>query len=407
MAHIRKQKNEKQLGLAGVLALCLLLAVFEGCGRSAARPDPRSPRGVPVDTVGEFGSYGTGAGQFDEPFGIALDQRSGDIYVVDTKGWRIEKFTAGGAFLLAWGWGVADGSTRAPQTCAKRCFAGIEGPGAGQFYLPQGVAVDNDPSSPSRGDVYVVDVLNYRVEKFSPSGRFLLMFGGGVNRTAVGRHDHAEEDICPVKPGDVCGSGAEEPAGGALELRVDGSYIAVGANGTVYVGELNRVKMFSPEGAYQGKIALTPAPPPSESSENGGVSGLAVNAAGDLYVVRDGIVGVREYTPSGKLIRILEPGGQPAFSEGPAPSLALDPAGNIFVDVYANYLHRIDEYTAGGVKIASFDTGVKALPAIADKEDGLPGMVYDPHNERLYVVNADVNVTPLIARVRMVTPPRP
>ncbi len=390
-----------------MLALCLLLGALAGCGSSAARPDPRSVRGVPVDTVGEFGSYGTGAGEFDEPFGIALDQRSDDVYVVDTKGWRIEKFTAAGAFLLAWGWGVADGRTQALQTCTERCFDGLEGTEAGQFRLPQGVAVDNDPSSPSRGDVYVVDVLNYRVEKFSPAGKFLLMFGGGVNQTAVTRHDHAEEDVCPVKPGDVCGKGTEASAGGALELRVDGSYIAVGANGSVYVGELNRVKMFSPEGAYQGQIALTPAPPPSESRETGGVSGLAVNAVGDLYVVRDGIVGVREYTPSGKLIRILEPGGRPAFPEGPAPSLALDPAGNVFIDVYANYLHRIDEYSAGGAKIATFDTGVKAFPGIADKEDGLPGMVYDPHNERLYVVNADVNVKPLIARVRMVTPPRP
>jgi hypothetical protein len=407
MVHLDKHANEKLSRLAGVLALCLLLALLAGCGSSASRPDPRSVRGVPVDTVGEFGSYGTGAGQFDEPFGIALDERSDDVYVVDTKGFRIEKFTAGGAFLLAWGWGVADGRTQALQTCTRRCFDGFEGARAGEFHLPQGVAVDNDPSSPSRGDVYVVDLFNYRIEKFSPTGRFLLMFGGGVNRTAVRHHDHAEEDVCPVKPGDVCGRGTEASAGGALELRVDGSYIAVGANGSVYVGERNSVKEFSPEGVYQGQIALAPAPPPSESQETGGVSGLAINAAGDLYVVRDGIVGVREYTPSGKLIRILEPGGRPAFPEGPAPSLALDPAGNVFIDVYANYLHRIDEYSAGGAKIASFDTGVKALPGIADKEDGLPGMVYDPHNQRLYVVNADVNVKPLVARVRMVTPPRP
>jgi hypothetical protein len=414
MAQLGKRKNEKQWRLAGVLALCLLLGVLQGCGSSdAPGGSSNAPRGsgadggVPADTAGEFGSYGTTAGKLKEPFGIAVDQSSGDVYVVDTKNGRIQKFTSAGKFLLAWGWGVADGQTQGQQTCTQTCFSGLEGEGPGQFRLAQGIAVDNDPSSPSHGDVYVVDVLNYRVDKFSPTGTLLLTFGGGVNHTADSNHDHADEDRCPVGIDEICGKGTEGSHGGALELTVDGSYIAVGPNGTVYVGERNRVKTFSPQGVYQGQIKLAPAPPPSESRENGGVSGLAVNASGDLYVVRDGIVGVREYEPSGKLIRILEPGGEPAFPEGPYPSLALDPAGNVFIDVYANYLHRIDEFSADGAKIASFDTGKKALPGIADKEDGLPGMAYDSRTGKLYVVNADVNVTPLIARVRLVTPPRP
>lgn len=403
MAHRDEEKNGRRSTLAGVLALCLLLGALAGCGSADA---PRF-RGVPADTAAEFGSYGTAAAEFKEPFGIAVDQRSGDVYVVDTKNARIQKLTSAGRFLLAWGWGVADGRSRALQTCTKTCFTGLEGEGEGEFDLAQGIAVDNDPSSPSRGDVYVIDIFNYRVDKFSPTGRFLLEFGGGVNHTASGDHDHAEEDVCPVKPGDVCGKGSDGPAGGGLELTTDGSFIAVGGDGTVYVGERNRVKKYSSEGVYQGQITLTPTLPPSESRESGGVSGLAVNAVGDLYVVRIGVVGVREYAPSGKLIRILEPGGEPAYPEGPAPSLALDPAGNVFIDVYANYLHHIDEYSAAGAKIASFDRGVKAPPGIADKEDGLPGMAYDSQTRKLYMINADVNVTPLVARVRAVTPPRP
>ncbi len=407
MTHRDTEKNGRRSRLAGVLALCLLLGMLAGCGSSDAPRDSPRFRGVPADTAAEFGTYGTAAAEFKEPFGIAVDQSSGDVYVVDTKNARIQKFTSAGSFLLAWGWGVADGRTQALQMCTKTCYTGLEGEGEGEFHLAQGIAVDNDPSSPSRGDVYVIDIFNYRVDKFSPSGKFLLEFGGGVNRTASRDHDHAEEDICPVKPGDVCGKGTEAPAGGGLELSVDGTFIAVGANGTVYVGERNHVKAYSSEGVYQGQIKLTPTLPPSESRESGGVLDLVVNAAGDLYVVRDGVVGVREYAPSGKLIRILEPGGPPAYPEGPAPALALDPAGNIFIDIYANYLHRIDEYSAGGAKIASFDRGVKALPGIADKEDGLPGMAYDPQTKQLYMVNADVNVIPPVARVRTVTPPRP
>lgn len=82
-------------------------------------------------------------------------------------------------------------------------------------------------------------------------------------------------------------------------------------------------------------------------------------------------------------------------------------ANNVFIDVYANYRHRIDEYSSSGVRIASFDRGPRALPSIADKEDGLSGMAYNPHTKKLYIVNADVNVRPLVERVRIVKPPQP
>ncbi len=387
------------------------MAALAGCGTThTKRPvhlheDPSGT--VIADTVGEFGKHGTGAGDLEEPVGIAVDQRSDDIYVVDSNHVRIEKFTSTGSFLLASGWGVADGRTRAPQTCTKKCFAGISGSGAGQFNFPEGIAVDNDPSSPSYRDVYVVDIRNHRVEKFSPRGIFLLSFGGGVNRTAQNDHRSAEENVCPVHRGDICGGGTQGPTGAQLELTVEGSFIAVGWDGTVYVGARNRVKTFAPTGRYLSQIKLNPDPPASEDRESGGVSGLAVNAAGDLYVIRNNIVGVNEYTPSGNLMRTLEPGGHPAYPEGPAPSLALDPAGNVYIDIYANYTHRIDEYNAEGVKIVSFDKGEKAPPGIADKEDGIPGMAYNSHTKKLYVLNADVNVKPIVERVRIVAPPQP
>jgi tripartite motif-containing protein 71 len=124
------------VGRRGGLMCGLLAVVMVGCA------DPGMVR--------EFARYGKGAGELREPFGIAVDARSGDVYVVDTNNWRIEKFMPDGRFLLAWGWGVANGRSRAPQTCTSRCFAGIQGPGAGQFQFPEGVAVDNDPSSSSQ-----------------------------------------------------------------------------------------------------------------------------------------------------------------------------------------------------------------------------------------------------------------
>jgi hypothetical protein len=384
-------------GLRGALLAglsVLLLMGMGGCGGSAGR-------------VREFATYGAGAGGLREPFGIAVDWRSGDVFVVDTNNWRVDKFTARGRFVMAWGWGVGNGVTRALESCRRRCFAGVQGAGAGEFQFPEGIAVDNDPHSASFGDVYVVDIYNRRVQKFTAAGRFLLMFGGGVNRTARQRRESAGQDVCPVRRGDVCGAGREGGAGGTLELTVEGSFIAVAPEGVVWVGQHNRLKAFSPAGHYLREIQMRPLPTPGDGNEAGGVSGLAVNGTGDFYVIRHGISGVQEYAPSGGLVRTLERGDEPAYDEGPTPTVTQDRKGNVFVDVYAHEVHRIDEFSPDGVKVASFDRGRKAPPQIADREDGLPGMAYDPKTKQLYLVNADINVRPRVARIRALTPPLP
>jgi hypothetical protein len=130
-----------------------------------------------------FGSTGSGTGQFEtgngasSPSGVAVSQTTGDIYVADPGNSRIDQFDAAGSFTRAWGWGVADGSTEAPQVCTSICFPGLPGFGAGQLYGPTFVAVDNS-GGPSNGDVYVGDANNtITVSKFDSSGRPLTTWG--------------------------------------------------------------------------------------------------------------------------------------------------------------------------------------------------------------------------------------
>ena len=61
---------------------------------------------VPLFSIGTPGS---GAGQFQSPIGVAVQQTNGDIYVADSANARIQKFDATGKFKGAWGWGVKDG----------------------------------------------------------------------------------------------------------------------------------------------------------------------------------------------------------------------------------------------------------------------------------------------------------
>jgi DNA-binding beta-propeller fold protein YncE len=355
-----------------------------------------------AEGAGWFGSRGEAAGQFIEPNGIAVERGSGNIVILDSNNHRIERYTKNGAFLRAWGWGVADGKTEAMQTCATTCHAGLEGTGAGQLGFAEGVAIDNDPLSPSYRDVYVVDIGNHRVEKFGPSGEFMLMLGGSVNATAHERGEAANEDVCPVNPGDRCKEGAIGPGKGQFEFPVEGDYIAVGSSGVVYVGDRNRVQEFGPGGNYESQVTLTPQPEGS-GSEVGGTAALAVDGVGDLYVVRNGVRGVRKYGQWGEQLQTLDEQGVPEYNEGPTPAIAPDSSGNIFIDDNAgdpnpNAVHRILECDSTGRMLASFDMGM---------EDGVHGIAFNETIGKLYVVNANNNVTPVITRVRFVSPPAP
>ena len=144
---------------------------------------------APADVV--FGiPPGPGAGQTDNPEAIAIDREAGLLYVADGGNNRVDVFKADGSFLRAFGWGVADGTTAALQTCTTTCFKGLSGGGAGEFSDASSIAVDNDPASPAHHDVYVAD--GSRVQRFStddngtpanPADDFAVFeraWGGGV-----------------------------------------------------------------------------------------------------------------------------------------------------------------------------------------------------------------------------------
>jgi hypothetical protein len=246
-----------------------------------------APAAAQADT--SFGEPGTGAGQFSQLFGgVATSQKEGDdVYVLDAgQNQRVSQFTPAGVFVRSFGWGVLDGAAEL-QTCttATGCQAGQEGSGPGQLDWSDEIAVDNDPASPSYGDLYVVDQRNFRIEKYSPSGEFLLMFGGEVDHTT-----HADlctaEDIA-VKH-DTCGAGVPGTGPGRFYessvhifhtaaqsfSEANSNSIAVGLGGTVYVGDFRRVQEFESDGTFLRQLGLPEAQ---------FVTSLAVNESGHVF----------------------------------------------------------------------------------------------------------------------------
>jgi len=325
-----------------------------------------------------FGSEGARAGQISEKAqGIAVEQQSGDVYVADRQNARIDKFGPEGEFLLAFGWGVADGETQALQACTTSCFKGLEGAGAGEFFSeggPEGIAVDNDPFSASHGDIYVVDPRNKRVQKFGPQGEFLLMFGGEVNAGD-------NSDICVA--GESCQAGVEGSEAGQFDGLTARS-IAVGPEGSVYVGDANRVQRFSEGGAVEGEVTLGGA---------GQIVNLAVDASKDLYLHGGSQQGVHKYEPTEptgvELGSPRDPAGEPN-----GLSLAIGPADEVFVNDFRlpSGPHHILTFEPEGEQSASFDRGGEA-------ENGQRGIAYSAFTKALYVLNAGA--------VRIVPPPPP
>lgn len=244
---------------------------------------PTAAEGAAPPLRNHFCDQGVTAGKCRIPRGIAVDQASGAIYVADQDNFRINKFTAWGEFSRAWGWDVVgsgpgdDGSGFEICVPARGddCKAGAEGVAAGQFgTLAAGVAVD-----PQTGDVYVTDRLvgssGERVQKFDSEGNFLLMFGGGVNQGP-----NHPGDVCTAQhlvEGDVCGQGTvgdPGPGEGQFGRWPVASFVAVGPDRTVYVGDQERIQAFLPDGSFKSQLSL---------AGKGFVSGLAIAPGGGFY----------------------------------------------------------------------------------------------------------------------------
>jgi hypothetical protein len=148
---------------AGVLAL-------SGSAAQAALVHP---------LVGSFGS-------FSHVSGVAVDQSSGDVYVLDSETSSISKFDGAGA--------PVDFSSSGTNTIAK-----VASSGNGESEI----AVDSS-SGPDAGDIYVAD--NHVVEIYSPAGDKLgeLTGGGAEGVVACGvAVDPAGEVYVGFYPGTV------------------------------------------------------------------------------------------------------------------------------------------------------------------------------------------------------------
>ena len=282
--------------------------------------------------VRTWGTTGHQDGQFQHPFGVAVDS-AGNVYVTDTWNHRIQKFTADGTYLTQWG---------------------SEGAGNGQFQSPYGVAVD------SAGDVYVTDTWNHRIQKFTADGTYLTQWGS--QGTGDGQFQHpfgvAVDSAGNVYVADTSNHRIQKfTADGTYltqwgELGVDpGQFlypagVAVDSAGNVYVTdpdhervEMLRIQKFTADGTYLTQWG-------SEGAGNGQFQlpfGVAVDSAGNVYVTDPWNHRIHKFTATGTHLTqwgdLGSGNGQFAYPQG----VAVDSAGNVYVTDTDN--NRVQKFT--------------------------------------------------------------
>ncbi len=322
----RRRRNGRLIGVVLLAGLCSLSAslTFASTASVAA---PEFLFRAPVD-----GKAGSGAGELSLPRDVVGDPTTGHLYVTDLGNSRISEYTAWGLFVKSWGWGVSNGAAEL-QTCGPAvpeaepdpslCSSGIAGGDKGQLRNPLGITRD------FAGNLYVFEALNLRVQKFSPAGEFLLMFGGEVNQTKVGEGaPTAEQNVCPVAPSDVCQAGTAGSAPGHF-LIAGNNYIDYSPTANaILVGGKDRIQIFNLDGSFREEI-------PFEGElaffDEKSVSALDVDSAGNIYLTLTGLEDAYKLSPSGEP---LEP-GKPASSKfkvgDPQGAVTVDGEGNVYV----------------------------------------------------------------------------
>jgi hypothetical protein len=254
-----------------------------------------------------FGEAGSGDGQLElrtgeGSSGVAVNSGTHDVYVADTGNHRVDEFSPSGAFVRAWGWGVADGTTEALQVCTSGCHAGLPGAGAGQLSEPTSIAVDNS-SGPSQGDVYVSDGAS--VAKFSASGAYISTNRGiAVTFPVAGPFAGGLAGIAVDASGNLWVYGdVQEPGRGGIvfEFAQDGSFITDWQAGAVPVdigiaidsaGNLDMTGIFNFLDRYTSSGAVI-------GTVNGRQTetGVAVDAGDNLFLDEAG-ERIKRYAPS-------------------------------------------------------------------------------------------------------------
>jgi hypothetical protein len=323
-----------------------------------------------------FGVAGEGAGdlalvasqpEFPEVggSGVAVDDETHDVYVADTNNNRVDEFEADGTFIRAWGWGVADGISEELQTCSTTCFKGLPGSGPGELESPTFIAVDNDPASPSHGDVYVAGA-GQRAE--SPTNLVQKFTSDGVLLSAWGADGQLDGSSAPNGP-------FGQPAGLAVDSTGD---LWVFVRGDVRTGN-NQVYEFDQGGDFERDWE------PLETGEFA-PQGIAVDASGHVYITKNAFE-LQQYSGTGVFLGTVSEHDLDGYLARVISGFAVAPASrDVYVDVGSAVEHFDSSCDPGPSKPCS-PAETFGSPVVSDGA----GVAVDTSSSSVFVAETAAN----------------
>ncbi len=282
---------------------------------------------TPAGVVSTFAGTGTnsntnGPGNtagFNSPYQISFDA-SGNMYVADEGNMIIRKITPAAVVSTFAGTG-ASGSTDGTVLTAT-------------FDMPFGVAIDG------AGDVYVADRGNSTIRKIDITGQV----------TTYGTFD-----------------------GSATPVANEGlAYLIVDASGNLYFVDSNQVKEITPSGLIKviaGSTTAGSADGTGAGAAFNKLVGIAVDAAGNIYVGDAFNNTIRRITPAGVVTTLAGNGGR-GFVNGVSSSASFNTPYGVTIDNTGNFLYVADWGNNLIRKVAITGYSIdKSLPT---------GMTFDP-----------------------------
>jgi sugar lactone lactonase YvrE len=224
-------------------------------------------------------------GELAGPMGIAVDSHN-NVYVVDNGYGTIQKFTSTGTFIQEFG-RIQGAAFRAPGT----------------FDGPTDIAIDQ------AGDMYITDTAFCRIQKLSPTGAPIAVWGKS----------------CDSRTGDFL-----DPAG-----------IAVDTTGHVYIADTDNNRIVKLD-AKTGQVLQTwGGPRDTKPGDFYGPNDIAIDASGNVYVADTSNYRLQKFTQDGAFLKswgnVLT--NSDATFQTPY-GIAVDRAGNLYA-VDRTYLRRL------------------------------------------------------------------
>jgi DNA-binding CsgD family transcriptional regulator/sugar lactone lactonase YvrE len=328
-------------------------------------------------TRGLSGDHGPAlTSRLAEPRGVAIDSRSGNIYIADFLNAAVRQIDRTGRITTVAGGGEAPATDGSDAFLVRFGVVGaLTSDGAGNVYFAEGgspfwatAAIGGGPTpavmrlgtdlkmhrvvagtgaiwglaaSPD-GTVYFADTDNNRIRRVSPDGSVTTVAGTGE-------------------------SGFGGDGGAATDALLSGPEgLALGRDGDLYLADTgnHRIRVVT---AASGRIRTVAGSGNSSGFSGDGAAAtaarlsfpraLALDVAGNLYVADSGNNRIRRVDTSGTITTVAGTGTQGFSGDGGAAraadldtpfGLAIDAAGNLYVADSGNNRIRVLKFAVGG-----------------------------------------------------------